>query len=774
MLTQTNKSSFKDKVKAFGANIMPTLSKLSKAFLLPIALLPIAGVFLGVGAAIAANTAPQSALWFIGKVMGNMGDVCFGNLPVLFCISVALAYTKDSGVAAITAVVGFLVFNGVQAPLFIAPTVKESDKVFEYGLLWYKHVSNSLTGSNMGILSLNTGVLGGIFVGAIAAKCYNKFHQTQLPTAISFFSGTKLVPIITFGAVIPLSFIFMMAWPVIGLGLNKFGQVSGKLPYGTDSLIFEVVERSLVPFGLHHVFYAPLWWTSAGGSIAEGFTNLKNQSEQVQSAFVTSYNALHNTHHAKLDEIIAVVQKNKELWGAVGDQIISQRVIGHLSILNFTDVEKLGINLGRFQSGKFGFMLLGLPSAALAMWLAAPKENRQQVFGIYFSAAFTCFLTGITEPIEYTFLFVAPWLFYGVHMPLASIAFWITGALQTHITQTVSGGIIDYIVFGIIPFVSGAMRPLSAFGVLLVAVVLAPIYFFAFYFLIKLFKVKTPGRDGNAAEARLYTKADYKASKGLNVDGSKMSTADEKEQARLAKAAAIIEYLGGEENIVDVDSCASRLRLTVVDAKKANIDGIKSLGGTTGALVKGNNIQIVYGGEQEAIKPRMKKLLEEQRHEKMMGHSEMKSDEMMMMESKPEEMMKSEDMSMACESKENCGCEEACDKKDCEMNDEACGCEESCMCEDENKMSEQPMSEMKVEEMMVKEDMAMENKPEEMMVEKPKATRAKSTKAKSSTSKSTSAKSKSTKSTKSTSSKAKTTTKAKSTSSKAKSTKTTK
>lgn len=179
----------------------------------------------------------------------------------------------------------------------------------------------------MGILSLNTGVLGGIFVGAIAAKCYNKFHQTQLPTAISFFSGTKLVPIITFVAVIPLSFIFMMAWPVIGLGLNKFGQVSGTLPYGTDSLIFEIVERSLVPFGLHHVFYAPLWWTSAGGSIAEGFNTLNTQSEEVKKAFVDSYNKLHGTNHNNLKAIIDIVKAKDALWGAVGDQIISQRVI---------------------------------------------------------------------------------------------------------------------------------------------------------------------------------------------------------------------------------------------------------------------------------------------------------------------------------------------------------------------------------------------------------------------------------------------------------------
>ncbi|WFQ95450.1 PTS transporter subunit EIIC [Mycoplasma feriruminatoris] len=791
MLTQTNKSSFKDKVKAFGANIMPTLSKLSKAFLLPIALLPIAGVFLGVGATIQANTQVvdtagkllqnQSALYYIGTVMKAMGDICFGNLPVLFCISVALAYTKDSGIAAITALVGFLVFNGIQSALIHDVQVKkmvdgkEQVQTLVY-LLWYRgdwSVPEKLITNNLGIRSLNTGVLAGIFVGAIAAKLYNKFHDIQLPSAISFFSGTKFIPIVAFATVIPLSFLFIMTWPIIGLGFSKIGEASGHLKYGTDSLVFEIIERSLVPFGLHHVFYAPLWWTSAGGSIADAL-DAAAKNEAIKQQFVQSWQQMHG-QTSDFNKILELIKSRPDLYKAVGDQLMAQQILANASIFNFTDAQNLGLNVGRFQSGKFGFMLLGLPAAALAMWLAAPKENRQQVFGIYFSAAFTCFLTGITEPIEYTFLFVAPWLFYGVHMPLASIAFWATGALQTHVTQTVSGGFIDYIVFAVIPyFGQRAMTAISAFGVLGVAVVLAPIYFFAFYFLIKKFNVKTPGRDGNAAEARLYTKADYKASKGLNVDGSKMSTTDEKEQARLAKAAAIIEYLGGEENILDVDSCASRLRLTVVDAKKANIDGIKSLGGTTGALVKGNNIQIVYGGEQEAIKPRMQKLLEQQRHDKMMGHSEMKSDEMMMMESKPEEMMKSEEMSMACESKENCGCEEACDKKDCEMNDEACGCEESCMCEDESKMSEQPMSEMKVEEMMAKEDMAMENKPEEMMVEKPKATRAKSTKAKSSTSKSTSSKAKSTKSTKSTSSKAKTTTKAKSTSSKAKSTKTTK
>lgn len=604
---------FLDKLKNFGANIMPTLSKLSKAFLLPIALLPIAGVFLGVGATITANVAETSGFWYVGNVMKTMGDVCFGNLPVFFCISVALAYTKDSGIAALTAVVGFLVFNGIQSAL-----IRDVKK--EIHLLWYYgswSVPEKLITNNLGIRSLNTGVLAGIFVGAIAAKVYNKFHAIQLPSAISFFSGTKFVPIVTFAAVLPLSLIFAMTWPVIGIGFSWVGEHSGSLPYGTDSLMFEIVERSLVPFGLHHVFYAPLWWTSAGGSIAGALDTVKAAGEEAQKAFADAYNNIHGTTGMDFNAIYTLIKSKPDLFGAQGDQFMAQQILIHAKDFNFTDAQNLGLNVGRFQSGKFGFMLLGLPAAALAMWLAAPKENRQQVFGIYFSAALTCFLTGITEPIEYTFLFVAPWLFYGVHMPLASIAFWATGALQTHVTQTVSGGFIDYIVFAVIPyFGSKAMTAKSAFGVLGVAVALAPVYFFSFYFLIKIFNVKTPGRDLMVGEARLFTKADYKASKGLTVDGSKITSADDKEEARLAKATTIIEYLGGEENIVDVDSCASRLRLTVVDSSKANIDGIKSLGGSTGALVKGNNIQVVYGGEQEAIKPRMIKILAEQREAK--------------------------------------------------------------------------------------------------------------------------------------------------------------
>ncbi|WP_211246838.1 PTS transporter subunit EIIC [Mesoplasma photuris] len=637
------KHGFFGNVKKVAGNIMPTLSKLSKAFLLPIALLPIAGVFLGVGAAIAANTEISSIGWYIGTVMNKMGDVCFGNLPILFTLSVAMAYTKDNGIAALTALVGFLVMNAMQAALL----KQNTDQT--WSLLWHGSFPNGLITKNLGIDSLNTGVFAGIFVGAISAKIYNKFHATQLPAAFSFFSGTKLVPIITFFAVIPLSFLFMFFWPWIGQGLEWFGTTSGKIPVkGIDSLVFEMIERSLVPFGLHHVFYAPLWWTSAGGAISDQindaiktFTDGGTVNGLTSDQFMEKVMAFAGSSW-DLGPISAIEYLTQMKTGASwysgleldafngflssqGDQNMMNRliaVIDNSKGINFETFEALGLNLGRFQSGKFGFMLLGLPMAAVAMLLNVPKANRKNVMGIYLSAAFTCFLTGITEPIEYTFLFLAPWLFYGVHMPLAAVSFMLSGFMQTHVSMTISGGFIDYIVFGIIPFFGqNAMDPLSVFGVLGVSAGMGGLYFVAFYFAVKYGKVMVPGRAESEGDVQLFTKADFKASQGKNVDGSALSMGvnqyttsnDAKEIARYEKAAKIIEFLGGEANITDVDSCASRLRLTVIDSSLANVDGIKSLGGSTGALVKGNNIQVVYGGEQEAIKPRMKNILEMQR-----------------------------------------------------------------------------------------------------------------------------------------------------------------
>ncbi|WP_381415210.1 PTS transporter subunit EIIC [Spiroplasma endosymbiont of Anurida maritima] len=561
--------------KSMGSKTMSNLSKMSKAFLLPIALLPIAGIFLAVGATIAAETADGSAAQIFGNVLNQMGNVAFANLPILFCISVAIAYTDDSGVAAITAVIGFAVFNGMHAGLL------QQNADGTYNLLWWKDLSANLVTQNIGISSLSTGVFAAIFIGLIAAFCFNRFHKTKLPQAISFFSGTKLVPIITFVAVIPLSLLFTIIWPPIGIGLEWFGNKSGELPNGVDSLIFEIFERSLVPFGLHHVFYAPLWWSSAGGDVISA----AEQALAANSAF-----KLENGEF--LADHMEYIRSHFE--GQAGDQFAMYAVLSN-NILTFTDIEKMGLNLGRFQTGKFPFMMFGLPAAAVAMWLTVPKESRKQVMGIYFSAAFTSFLTGITEPIEYTFLFVAPWLFYGVHMPLAAISFFAMGALNVHVTQTISGGFIDLIVFGVIPFAKGT----NFYHIFWIGPIMGAAYFFAFFFLIKWRNVGIPGR--TEENAKLYTKADFRGKK------SKSSA----QEATIEKSRKIIEALGGNENITNVDSCASRLRVTVVDNTLVKKDDIIALGGCNGVLVKGTSVQAVYGGEQEVLKPHMKDLLKE-------------------------------------------------------------------------------------------------------------------------------------------------------------------
>ncbi|PQP78353.1 PTS sugar transporter [Spiroplasma sp. ChiS] len=660
---------------------MGTLSKLSKAFLLPIALLPIAGIFLGVGATISSKVDPASAAWYFGNFLNKMGDIAFGNLPVLFCISVTMAYTEDAGVAALTSVVGFLVFNAIQLSLLneayahiqyvvnieggaspimgltvdgvtsanttlltgdellawmrtsdiykelvkgnVTVTIVSSVRVTDqFNLLFYTGqtwaVQNKLLTSNLGINSLNTGVFGGIFVGAIAAFAYNRFHKTQLPSALIFFSGTKLVPIIMFMAVIPLAFIFMIIWPLIGTGLAWFGNNSGKLPIGLDSLIFEIFERSLVPFGLHHVFYSPLWWTQAGGSMADLIANVSKDPLSYM-AFLKDLQEL-NYIDANIDLNTITVgaaqaaitrwvsELNASTIAAVGDQTIMYKVIADPKI-TFTMVQHMGLNLGRFQTGKFPFMMFGLPAAAAGMYFSVPKENRKPVMGIYFSAAFTCFLTGITEPIEFTFLFVAPWLFYGVHMPLCAISFMLMGLLHVHTSMTVSGGFIDFIVFGIIPFVGG--KGTNFYWILAVGIPCIGIYFAAFYFAIKYGKVQIPGRDG---ATKLYTKADFKAKKGTNETTS--SGPAKGDAAKREKARKIIEFLGGADNITAVDSCASRLRITVVDSKLVNQDEIQALGGSTGMLIRGQSVQIIYGGEQEVIKPYMRELLAEMRNNK--------------------------------------------------------------------------------------------------------------------------------------------------------------
>ena len=627
--------------KALPNKTLVTLSKLSKSFLLPISLLPIAGIFIGVGAAITSEIAKsyggiaahyqQNAGWIFGNVLNQMGSICFANLAVLFCISTVIAFSKDIGTATIAGLIAFLVFNAFIGGLSFQHTDPKT-KVITYSLLFYKAIPKSLYSNILGINSLNTGVFAGIVVGCITSYVYNRTYKIQLPKFISFFSGVRFVPIILFIAIVPLALLFAISWPVIGIGLNSVGKATGDLPYGFDSFIFEIFERSLVPFGLHHVFYAPLWWTSAGGGpLGPIFHNIDNWVQQnhdnaVKAAAAAGISGFpnkgsfilwffHVSSYGQLD------QGSLNILGASGDQKLLYAVLSSNNI-SFTGLHQLQLfmnhayaldshfqwvnidNLGRFQTGKFPFMMFGLTAAAVAMYLSAPKAKRRSCMGIYFSAAATCFLTGITEPIEYTFLFVAPWLFYGIHMPLATISFWLMGLLKVHVGQTVSGGFIDCTIFGIIPF---SAKGTNFYWIFIVGPAFSVAYFFLFYFLIKKFNVPVPGREelggGSAKSPKLYTKMDYRKKK---YSGSK----EGKEIEKLTRAMTIYEALGESKNITFVDACASRLRISVKDISLVQKEKIKALG-PSAVIVRGLEIQSIFSGESDILKTFIREIIKD-------------------------------------------------------------------------------------------------------------------------------------------------------------------
>ncbi len=529
--------------------IKTNLSKLSKALMLPIALLPIAGIFLGVGGVIENQLKDSTSAWLdFARALKIIGEMPFANLSILFAISIAIAYTKDAGAAGLTAFIAVLIFNG-----FISVFIKQAPNIDTYNLLFHQHIPKSAISNTLSLQTLNTGVFSGVIIGAMTAFLFNRFYTTKLPSVIAFFNGVRFVPIIVLLVTPLLSIVFMLIWPYISAMFARIGNGLAKMPGGTDSLLFGIIERSLIPFGLHHVFYGPLWWSDIGGS-----------------------------------------------WIIDGKSVGGDQTIGIASLASTTfKLQNAPFTIGRFQTGKFPFMMFGLPAAAVAMILRCPKENRKEAMGIYGSAAFTSFLTGITEPIEFTFLFVAPWLFYLVHVPLCGLSFMLMNVLNVRVIMTFSAGILDFIIYGIIPNFQHHVTnfwiiPIVGFGY-------ATVYFSVFYFLIKHFDLNIPCRK---TLGTLYTKQDYRA---------KSSASDklEKNISLIEISHQIINGLGGADNIVSVDACISRLRLVVKDAVIIDKPFLETLGATAVVVLGGTTIQMIYGGQSETYKAAILNILKQ-------------------------------------------------------------------------------------------------------------------------------------------------------------------
>lgn len=545
------------------------LQRIGKAIMLPIAALPVAGILLGVGGALLniANLPDAPAIYqpliafvdiqaitIILKIMQGIGDIVFGNLPLLFAVGTAVGLAKqDKGTAGLASVFGFLIMNQVISILLgLGATplgVLTPDAV---PAQYATYVTKTL-----GIFTLNMSVFGGIITGIVASTLHNKYYKIQLPAVIGFFSGSRFVPIVVSLAMAVAGVILAYTWPFVQDGIAMIALlVKNAGPIGT--FLYGVIERSLIPFGLHHVFYTPFWF----GSFVDGQVLADGAWQTVQGANPAYFTQLGHM---------------KDIVGA-DPETMSKIVAGST----------------RFMAGKFPFMMFGLPAAALAMYHTAADNKKEVVGSLLVAAAFTSFLTGITEPLEFTFLFVAPVL-YGVHCLMAGLSFLLMDVLNVFIGMTFSGGFIDFSLFGLLP--AGAGVPTKWFMVLAVGAVYAVVYYFLFKFLILKFDLKTPGREGDEEEAKLYSKADFNASKGSNAKDEIVENAPH-----------VIAALGGGENAVSIDACITRLRVEVLDKSKVDKAKLKALG-AVGVIEVGNGIQAIFGAKADAYKHEINKIL---------------------------------------------------------------------------------------------------------------------------------------------------------------------
>ena len=531
--------------------IFGVLQRVGRSFMLPIAILPVAGLLLGFGSSFTNET--TIATYGLQKILGDgtilhalliimnkVGSAVFDNLPLIFAVGVAIGMAKkEKEVAALSALIAYFVMNvAINGMLVVNGKITADGQIA-------KSVLEGTVTSVCGIQSLQMGVFGGIIVGLGVAALHNRFYKIQLPNALSFFGGTRFVPIISTIVYMFVGILLYFVWPVVQTGIYALGGlVTGSGYVGT--LIFGLIKRALIPFGLHHVFYMPFWQTAVGGT---------------------------------MEVAGQMVQGGQNIFFA---QLADSANIAHFSA-----------DATRYFSGEFIFMIFGLPGAALAMYQCAKPEKKKAAGGLLLSAALACMATGITEPLEFSFLFVAPALF-AVQVVLAGTAYMIAHMLNIAVGLTFSGGFLDFFLFGIL---QGNAKT-SWMLVIPVGIVYFLLYYFIFSFLIKKFDFKTPGREDDDTETKLYTKADVnerKAAKDVkNSDEKAGSVADELSQT-------ISRGLGGKANISDVDCCATRLRITVIDPEKVNDALLKSTG-ASGVVHKGQGVQIIYGPRVTVIK----------------------------------------------------------------------------------------------------------------------------------------------------------------------------
>ena len=529
------------------------LQRVGRSFMLPIALLPIAGLLLGIGSSLT-NTAMISA-YHLEKILGpgtvansvltvlsDVGSIIFANLPILFAMGVALGMAEnEKATATLAAAISFFVMHETIHALLTITGKIENNSLPEGSIA-----------DVVGIKSLEMGVFGGIIVGLGVAALPNRFYKIRLPGVISFFGGTRFVPIISTVVYTAVGVLMFFLWPYIQTAIYALGGLVRSSGY-VGTLVYGFIERILIPFGLHHVFYLPFWQTGLGGS--------------------------------------AVIDGNL----VAGAQNI------FFAELASPATEVFSVEATRFMSGKFPLMIFGLPGMALAMYRCARPEKRRAAGGLLLSAALTAALTGITEPLEFTFLFVAPSMYF-IHSMLAGVSYMLMHLLKVGVGMTFSGGIIDFLLFGVLQ----GQKKTNWIMIPIVGIVYFAVYYLLFGFMIRKFNFATPGRETDGSEVKLYTRADYddrkkrRRTSDETVPPSEPALSDA-DVGLESTSSLILRGLGGRENIENIDACATRLRVTVKNPGLVT-DALLKKSGAAGVIRRGDGIQVVYGPQVSVIK----------------------------------------------------------------------------------------------------------------------------------------------------------------------------
>lgn len=504
--------------------------------MLPIAVLPIAGILLGIGSSFTNVTTLQSlgllescgpgtAIYSIFSIMSGVGSAIFDNLALIFAIGVSIGMAdKEKETAALASSLSYLVMNvTINRILILRGIIDSSGNIIG-------NVADGMITNVLGITTLQIGVFGGIVVGVGVSILHNKFVDIRLPDFIAFFGGDRFVPIISVLTYIIVGFIFSIIWPTVQNGIVFLGSYVAKGGI-VGAFLFDSIKRLLVPFGLHHIFYMPFWQTALGGTAEVAGTN-----------YVGALNIL---------------------FAQLADQ-------GTVHVSR---------NVAMYFSGGFPIMMFGLPAACIAMYKNAKKENKKQTKSLMISSAFTSFLTGITEPIEFPILFASP-ILYLVH----SLCYGISNALlyvfNVTIGNTFSNGFIDYLLLGILP----GQAKTSWLYLIPVGLVFFAIYYFMFDFAIRYFDLKTPGREDYGNEVKV---------SAIDEDASDL----------------IVSALGGLDNIVKYDCCATRLRVDVVDSSLVSDSELRNTG-ALGVMMQTTAVQVIYGTNVRIVKDKLDKYLE--------------------------------------------------------------------------------------------------------------------------------------------------------------------